>query len=75
VLFERLMAEIDRIANTPCPLAQREQQIAQLEGETDQLPRTEEAKSSPPERRARLDARRGSCWVLRPLRQPASTCE
>ena len=37
------MAEIDRIANTPCPLAQREQRIAKLEEEVDQLQRTEEA--------------------------------
>jgi ABC-type uncharacterized transport system substrate-binding protein len=38
-----MMAEIDRIANTPCPLAQREQRIAKLEEEVDQLQRTEEA--------------------------------
>ena len=43
VLVERLMAEIDRIANTPCPLAQREQRIAKLEEEIDRLQRTEEA--------------------------------
>ena len=43
VLAERLMAEIDRIANTPCPLAEREQQIAGLEREIDRLQRTEEA--------------------------------
>jgi hypothetical protein len=43
VLAERLMAEINRIANTPCPLAEREQQIAELEGEIDRLQRTEEA--------------------------------
>ena len=43
VLVERLMTEIDRIANTPCPLAQREQRIAQLEQEIDRLQRTEEA--------------------------------
>jgi hypothetical protein len=43
VLVDRLMAEIDRIANTPCPLAEREQQIAKLEEEIDRLQRTEEA--------------------------------
>lgn len=43
VLVDRLMAEINRIANTPCPLAEREQQIAELEREIDQLQRTEEA--------------------------------
>jgi hypothetical protein len=43
VLAERLMTEIDRIANTPCPLAEREQQIAKLEEEIDRLQRTEEA--------------------------------
>jgi hypothetical protein len=43
VLVDRLMVEINRIANTPCPLAQREQQIAELEGEIDRLQRTEEA--------------------------------
>jgi hypothetical protein len=37
------MAEIDRIANTPYPLAQRERQIAELEGEIDRLQRAEEA--------------------------------
>jgi hypothetical protein len=43
VLAQRLLAEIDRIANTPCPLAEREQQIAELEREIDRLQRTEEA--------------------------------
>jgi hypothetical protein len=43
VLVERLMTEIDRIANMPCPLAEREQQIAKLEEEIDRLRRTEEA--------------------------------
>ena len=42
-LIEKLMAEIDRIANTPCPLAQCEQRIAKLEEEIDRLQRTEEA--------------------------------
>jgi hypothetical protein len=41
VLVERLMTEIDWIANTPCPLAQREQQIAELEDQIE-LQRTEE---------------------------------
>ena len=35
VLVECLMTEIDRVANTPCPMAQREQQIAKLEEEID----------------------------------------
>ena len=43
VLVDRLMAEIDRIANTPCPLAERERRIAKLEAEIDRLQRTEEA--------------------------------
>ena len=43
VLVERLMAEIDRIGNTPCPLAQRERKIAELEGEIDRLVRIEES--------------------------------
>jgi hypothetical protein len=43
VLAERLMGEIDRIANTPCPLAQRERKIAELEGEIDRLMRIEES--------------------------------
>jgi hypothetical protein len=60
------MTEIDRITNTPCPLAQREQQIAKLEEEIDRLQRTEEAMSSLTVRHARLDACDGSCWVLRP---------
>jgi hypothetical protein len=42
-LVERLMAEIYRIANTPCPLAQRERKIAELEGEIDRLMRIEES--------------------------------
>ena len=37
------MAEINRIANTPYPLAEREQQIDELEREIDRLQRTEEA--------------------------------
>jgi hypothetical protein len=43
VLVERLLAEIDRIANTPCPLAQREREIAELGGEIDRLMRIEES--------------------------------
>ena len=43
VLAERLMVEIDQIANTPFPLAQRERQITELEHEIDRLQRTEEA--------------------------------
>jgi hypothetical protein len=43
VLVDRLMVEINRIANTPCPLAEREQQIAELEREIDRLQRAEEA--------------------------------
>ena len=43
VLVERLMTEIDRIANTPCPLAERKQRIAKLEEEIDRMQRTEEA--------------------------------
>jgi hypothetical protein len=43
MLAERLLAEINRIANTPCPLAQREQRIAKLEEEIDRPQRCEEA--------------------------------
>jgi len=43
VLVERLMAEINRFANTPCALPEREQRIAELEREIDRLQRTEEA--------------------------------
>ena len=42
VLVDRLMVEINRIANTPCPLAEREQQIAKLKEEIDRLRRAEE---------------------------------
>jgi hypothetical protein len=42
-LVQRLMAEIDCIANTQCPLAERAQQIAELEDQIDRLQRTEEA--------------------------------
>ena len=37
------MVEINRIANTPCPLAEREQWIAEAEADIDRLQRTEEA--------------------------------
>jgi hypothetical protein len=43
VLVDRLMVEINRIANTPCALPEREQRIAELEQEVDRLQRTEEA--------------------------------
>jgi hypothetical protein len=43
MLVERLMVAINQIANTPYPLAEREQQIAELEEEIDRLQRTEEA--------------------------------
>ena len=43
VLVERLMAEINRIANTPCALPERNQRIAELEREIDRLQRAEEA--------------------------------
>ena len=43
VLADRLMLAINQIANTPCPLAEREQRIAKLEGEIDRLQRIEEA--------------------------------
>jgi hypothetical protein len=43
LLVDRLMGEINWIANTPCPLADREQKIAELEEEIDWLQRTEEA--------------------------------
>jgi hypothetical protein len=43
VLSERLMAEIHRIANTPCPLPDREKRIAELEEEVERLQRAEEA--------------------------------
>jgi hypothetical protein len=42
-LVDRLMAEIDRIANTPCPLAQRERKIVELEDEINRLMRIEES--------------------------------
>ena len=60
-LVERLMAEIDRIVNTPYP-GEREQQIAELEREIDRLQRTEEAivgATGAPHERA---ARPRSCW-------------
>jgi endonuclease/exonuclease/phosphatase (EEP) superfamily protein YafD len=43
LLVDRLMIAINQIANTPYPLAQRQQQIAELEREIDRLQRTEEA--------------------------------
>jgi hypothetical protein len=43
LLVDRLIAEINRVANSPYLLAQREQQIARLEEEIDRLQRTEEA--------------------------------
>jgi len=43
VLADRLMLAINQIANTPCPLAERERRIAKFEEEIDRLRRTEEA--------------------------------
>ena len=43
VLVERLMAEINRVANTPCALPERKQRIAEFEQQIDRLQRTEEA--------------------------------
>jgi hypothetical protein len=43
VLVDRLTIAINQIANTPCPLAEREEWIAKLEEEIDRLQRTEEA--------------------------------
>jgi hypothetical protein len=43
LLVDRLMVAINQIANTPYPLAEREQQIAELEREIDRLRRTKEA--------------------------------
>jgi hypothetical protein len=43
LLVDRLMVAINQIANTPCPLAEREQQIANLQIEIDRLQRMEEA--------------------------------
>ena len=42
-LVEKLMAQINRIANWPCPLAEREEWIGKLEQEIDKLQRTEES--------------------------------
>jgi hypothetical protein len=69
VLVERLMAEIDRIANTPCPVAQREQRIAKLEEEIDRLQRIEEAIVVPTGA-----PREAGClpWVVLGVRHPAS---
>jgi hypothetical protein len=43
VLVDRLMLAINQIANSPCALPEREQQIADLQIEIDRLHRTEEA--------------------------------
>jgi hypothetical protein len=43
VLAERLMIAINQIANSPCPPAEREHRIAELEREIDRLQRIEEA--------------------------------
>jgi hypothetical protein len=69
-LVEKLMAEINRIANKPCSLAEREQWIAEAEAEIDRLQRTEEAivvatgapreRGSPPWGRAGSEASRGA---------------
>jgi hypothetical protein len=42
-MAQRLMVEVNRVANTPCSLAEREQWIAEAEAEIDRLQRTEEA--------------------------------
>jgi hypothetical protein len=51
LLVERLMAEIDRIANTPCPLAEREQRIAKLEEEIGGLRRLPAIRPAPSTKR------------------------
>jgi hypothetical protein len=61
-----LRAEIDRIAITPCPLAQRERKIAELEGEIDRLMRIEESLVVATGALRQPDACQRSFWVLRP---------
>jgi hypothetical protein len=43
VLVDRLMIAISQIANSPCPRAEREQWIVEVEQEIDRLQRTEES--------------------------------
>ena len=66
VLVERLMAEINRIANTPCALPEREQQIAELEVRLTGYSAPRRPLLWPQVRHANADARHGSCWVSRP---------
>jgi CoA-ligase len=61
LLVERLMSEINRIANTPCPLVKFGQQLAGLEQEIERLQRFERAIAV-----ASGAARRRGClpWVV-----------
>jgi hypothetical protein len=63
---ERLRAEIDRIANTPCPRPERERRIAELEQEIEGLQRVEEAVVVATDARRERGCRHGSCWVISP---------
>jgi hypothetical protein len=63
LLVDRLMVEIDRIANAPCPLAEREQRNAKLEEEIDRLQRTEEAVVVATGAPREVGCRHGSRWV------------
>ena len=64
LLVDRLMDAINQIANTPCPLAQREQQIAELKGAIDRVTASRKALSSPQARHANQDACQRSFWLL-----------
>jgi hypothetical protein len=63
ILAERLVAEINRIANTPCPLASASSRSPNSKRRSIGCSAQRRPSSSPPVRRARLDACLGSYWA------------
>ena len=65
VLVDRLMVEINRIANTPCPLASVSSRSPSLKMRSTGYSAPRRPLLWPQVRHANADARRGSCWVSR----------
>jgi hypothetical protein len=65
-LVERLMAQIDRIANTRVPWPSESSRLPSLKIRSTDSSAPRRPSSSPPVRHANRDACLGSCWVLRP---------
>jgi hypothetical protein len=66
VLVDRLMVEINRIANTPCPCLSASNGSPNSKWRSTGCSVPRRRLSLPPVRRASGGARHGSCWVSRP---------